>query len=154
MSRVQLGLRPVHLYVALIIAAGGSLIAFAFNQDFTSVAESYGEFWMLVGFVALGELLPVNVSRVDGSGEITTSTIFTFAILLRFGTWPAVLAQVIASVAADLAQQKPLIKATFNASQYTLAVAAGGYALSVLTDAPVHGPCRASVPPIFRGSFF
>jgi diguanylate cyclase (GGDEF)-like protein len=139
MSQTLPGVRRVHLYVAVIIAAGATLFAYALNQDFTAVADSYGEFWMLVGFVALGELLPVNVSRVDGSGEITTSTIFTFAILLRFGTWPAVLAQVIASVAADLAQQKPLIKATFNASQYTLAVAAGGYALSLLTDAPMHG---------------
>jgi diguanylate cyclase (GGDEF)-like protein len=129
----------VHFYVAVIIAAGGTLFAYALNQDFGTVADSYGEFWMLVGFVALGELLPVNVSRLDGGGEITTSTIFSFAILLRFGTWPAVLAQVIASVAADLAQQKPLIKATFNASQYTIAVAAGGYALSFLTDAPMHG---------------
>jgi diguanylate cyclase (GGDEF)-like protein len=139
MSRPQLGLRGVHLYVAVIIAAGGALLYYAVNQDFSAVADSYVEFWMLVGFVALGELLPVNVSRVDGSGEITTSTIFTFAILLRFGTWPAVLAQVIASVAADLAQQKPLLKATFNASQYTIAVAAGGFALSLLTDAPIHG---------------
>src|ERR671918_1813321 len=154
MSQSQPGIRGVHLYVAVMIAAGGTLLSYAITQDFGTVADSYVEFWMLVGFVALGELLPVSVSRLDGSGEITTSTIFSFAILLRFGTWPAVLAQVIASVAADLAQQKPLIKATFNASQYTLAVAAGGYALSVLTDAPVHGPCRASVPPIFRGSFF
>src|ERR687892_128314 len=110
MSRAQLGLRRVHVYVAVIIAAGGTLLAYTLNQDFGTVADSYVEFWMLVGFVALGELLPVSVSRLDGSGEITTSTIFSFAILLRFGTWPAVLAQVIASVAADLAQQKPLLK--------------------------------------------
>ena len=139
MSRLQPGIRPVHLYVAVVIAAGGALFGYALNQDFTSVADSYGEFWMLVGFVALGELLPVNVSKVDGSGEITTSTIFTFAILLRFGMWPAVLAQVIASLAADLAQRKPILKATFNASQYTLAVAGGGLALTALTGSGPSG---------------
>jgi diguanylate cyclase (GGDEF)-like protein len=121
--------------VGAVIAAGGPLVVAAALQDMTTVNQSLAEFWILVGFVALGELLPVELTRLDGDGEITTSTIFSFAVLIRFGLWPAILAQVLASIGADLAQRKPVWKAMFNASQYSLSVGAGGLTLMALTRA-------------------
>src|SRR5687767_10962294 len=99
--RSRLAVRAVnllHVYIATVITGGAIVVVAAALGSSSGIGESYAEFWILAGLVALGEFLPVKMS--DGHGEITTSTIFTFALLLRFGVGPAVLAQAIASTLA------------------------------------------------------
>ena len=103
MAALLLRIRPhfrvvtvLNIYIAAVIAAGTMVVVGSALAGTASIGDSYAEFWILAGLVALGEFLPVKTS--DGHGEITTSTIFTFALLLWFGTFPAVVAQSIASI--------------------------------------------------------
>jgi diguanylate cyclase (GGDEF)-like protein len=140
----------LNVYIAAVIAAGTTVVVGSAAAGTASIGDSYAEFWILAGLVALGEFLPVKTS--DGHGEITTSTIFTFALLLRFGTFPAVVAQSIASILADLATQKRAWKVAFNVSQYAIALAGSGAILGLVSGAdpfaPLPGFDRASFPAI------
>ncbi|MDP9377857.1 MAG: bifunctional diguanylate cyclase/phosphodiesterase [Actinomycetota bacterium] len=88
--------------------------------------------WQYLLFVALivaGELLPVDVPRGGGRDRVTVSSAFAFAVLLLFGTLPAMVACALASLAADVPARLSPAKVAFNAAQYALAVAAAGAAL-------------------------
>jgi diguanylate cyclase (GGDEF)-like protein len=129
---LRLGLRTdslLNTYIGAVIATGAVIVGASAFSGNAGIGDSYAEFWILAGLVALGEFLPVRMS--DGHGEITTSTIFTFALLLRFGTGPAVIAQSIASILADLAMKKRAWKVAFNVSQYAVAIAGGGAVLGI-----------------------
>ena len=78
----------VHRYITTVVGGGIAVFVAVMAGGGPSVGDSYAEFWMLALFVVLGELMPVRM--LDGHGEITTSTIFTFALLLRFGPGAAI----------------------------------------------------------------
>jgi diguanylate cyclase (GGDEF)-like protein len=142
--RSRLAVRAVnllHVYIATVITGGAIVVVAAALGSSSGIGESYAEFWILAGLVALGEFLPVKMS--DGHGEITTSTIFTFALLLRFGVGPAVLAQAIASTLADLATKKRAWKVAFNVSQYALALAGSGAVLALVAGSGAFDPLPA-----------
>src|SRR5947209_8222100 len=93
-------------------------------------------FAILAAFVLAGELLPIPVPRRNGLTEVTISTAFAFALLLRFGAGPATLVYVASAVVADLRDRTALIKVLFNAAQYALAMEAATAVLSLLGPAP------------------
>lgn len=132
-------LRAVWLYVAAV-TAGGIVAAVALvPQIGVGIGDDFGEFWLLVGLVALGEFFPIK-TNVDGNeGELTVSTIFTFALVLRFGAGPAVFAQMLVSLIADFRAGKPLWKILFNGTQISLALCASGAVLGALTSGPLFG---------------
>jgi diguanylate cyclase (GGDEF)-like protein len=74
----------------------------------------------LTGLVVAGELFPVTVTFRNERQQITTSTPFVLAMLLMFGPGPAVAAQLLASVVADVVRRKEWWKAAFNVGQYSL----------------------------------
>jgi diguanylate cyclase (GGDEF)-like protein len=76
----------------------------------------------LTALVIFGELRPVVTSRSYGEG-ITPSIAFTFAIMFLWGPWPAVLAQAIASVVADVTTGKVWWRTMVNPAQYAIAFA-------------------------------
>jgi diguanylate cyclase (GGDEF)-like protein len=128
-------IKPVWLYVATITLAGFGLIVFAVPNAGMTVADDFGAFWILTAFIVLGEFFPIRNSRTDGEeGEITVSTIFTFALMIHFGAGPAVLAQSAACLLADLRAGKPGWKALFNSGQIALALGAGGAILGLTTS--------------------
>ena len=123
------------VYVVLLTIAGGLLIAFSGSPSSMAVSRDFGSFWILVTFIILGEFFPIRTTGIDGEeGEITVSTIFTFAMLLHFGTGPALMAQAAACLLADLRAGKPPWKALFNASQISIALAACGLVIDVFTS--------------------
>ena len=117
-------------YVALVSAAGAGAVVLLLARDGSSLPRHHlFAFWLLVGLEILGEFRPVRiVPRLRGGGA-TTSTTFGFAILLGWGTLPAVAAQAGASILADTAQRKQWFKVVFNAAQYALTTAAGGFVI-------------------------
>ena len=128
-------IKPVWLYVTTIILAGFGLIVSAVPEAGTTVADDFGAFWILAAFIVLGEFFPIKTSRIDGAeGEITVSTIFTFALMIHFGAGPAMLAQAAACLLADLRAGKPGWKALFNSGQIALALGAGGAILGLTTS--------------------
>jgi diguanylate cyclase (GGDEF)-like protein len=109
--------------LAVIAATGGSwLEAMGTTQ------------WVLALFLVLGELMPIRLEGHDD--EVTTSSAFSFALLVTVGLAPAAIAQAVASALADIRLRKSLVTTIFNAGQYTLALAAAGLVLSSLTDLP------------------
>ncbi|CAN5585026.1 hypothetical protein BH20ACT23_BH20ACT23_20990 [soil metagenome] len=128
-------IKPVWLYVTTITLAGFGLIIFAVPDAGMTVADDFGAFWILAAFIVLGEFFPIKTSRIDrAEGEITVSTIFTFALMIHFGAGPAMLAQAAACLLADLRAGKPGWKALFNSGQIALALGAGGAVLGLATS--------------------
>src|SRR5207237_2144827 len=106
----------VHGYVLAVSALGlalcGALLAAGVLRGVVSLEA------LVFGlFVMLGELLPITVPRQGEQDQITTSTTFALALLMTAGAIPAIVAQALSSVIADMVRRKPLWKAGFNAAQ-------------------------------------
>src|SRR5437660_134781 len=95
-------LQPVHVFCILIaalclaVASVLPALAPAGLDHFTT-----GAFWALALSTLAGEMLPLEIPRRSGDGEVTISTMFSFALLLGTGLFPAVAAQSVASVIQD-----------------------------------------------------
>ncbi len=103
----------------------------------------------LSALVVFGELRPVITSRSFGEG-ITPSIAFTFAIMFLWGLWPAVAAQAIASVVADLAARKEWWRTLVNPAQYAVSLALAWLAMLPLgytaTASASHHIVRGDLP--------
>ena len=128
------------LYLAGVCLTGGSLLAFVALNGELPVERPPSELLVLILLVAGGELAPIKVGRHADVYELTTSTTFSFAIMLSWGFPLALLAQAVGSLCADLLQRKPWWKTLFNAAQYSLSLGAGALLLSALTDLPHSEP--------------
>jgi diguanylate cyclase (GGDEF)-like protein len=133
-------IRPIYLYVAAV-SVGGFAVAVALSargDPLEAISRAPQQFWLFTLFLFLGELIPVKVPRRNEDVEISTSATFAFALVIAFGPVVAVLAHGLATLIADLLRRKPWWKATFNAAQYALSIAAGGAVLGLLTRLPNH----------------
>jgi signal transduction histidine kinase len=119
--------RILNWYVALVTTTGGALLLwFAGSQQLALATEARG-FWLVAVLLFLGEVFPISVPRRGGEvDEVTASTTFAFALMLGFGTAPAVIAQVASSIVADVILRKRAWKVGFNAGQYALSLGAAG----------------------------
>lgn len=126
---------PLVAFVALISVVGTGVLCTLVAFGWARLRHAPGAFWILSGLLLLGELRTIRYRGRRTVGEITTSTTFAFALLLGFGTTLAVVAQSAASIISDATLRKPLVKALFNAAQYTLSLAAAGGAIRLLTGA-------------------
>jgi diguanylate cyclase (GGDEF)-like protein len=120
-----------HGYCGLVSAVGLALLAYLLMSEGLAVGQHLSwSFWIFAAFVTFGELYPLRIPRGDAEGAITTSTTFAFAILLAFGTAPAVLVLTLASAMADITDRRIWWKVLFNIAQYTLALSAAGLVLN------------------------
>jgi diguanylate cyclase (GGDEF)-like protein len=119
------GLRPVHIFCVAVGVVGAALVGVLVAvappslELFTSVT-----FLALGASVILGELFPLELPRRSGDGEVTVSTMFSFALVLGVGLLPALAAQLTASIVQDIAARKPRWQLLFNIGQYSLSLAA------------------------------
>lgn len=127
--------RAVWIYVAAVTVAGVACMAWMVPRAASQIGDDFGEFWLLSGLALLGELFSIRVSRGEEEGEITTSSIFIFALLIRFGVGPAILAQTIAALISELRAQKAAWKVAFNAGQIAISLTAAGGVLALTTGA-------------------
>ncbi len=127
---------PLHpsLFAGLywVILGSGSLVLAASVAGFARVGgtERPAGLVVLAAFVIFGELRPVVTSRSYGDG-ITPSIAFTFAILFVWGPWPALLAQAVASVVADVAAHKVWWRVAINPAQYAVSFAVTWQAMAL-----------------------
>jgi len=118
-------LRPVHVFCLSVGLVGSALLGVL-----VVVAPPSGHVFVGLAFpalaasVILGELFPLEIPRRTGDGEVTVSTMFSFALVLGVGLLPALAAQLAASVVQDFAARKPLWQIAFNIGQYTLSLGA------------------------------
>jgi signal transduction histidine kinase len=119
--------RIVDWYVALVTVAGCSLLVWLTGAERLRVATDTRGFWLFALLLFLGEVFPISVPRRGGEvDEVTASTTFAFALMIGFGTAPAVIAQVVSSIVADVILRKSAWKIAFNAGQYALSLGAAG----------------------------
>ncbi len=124
------------VYAAVVTAFAVAALA-GWGWTWTWRVDSPALLAMLSVFVLAGELLPIPVSRRHGLAKVTISTAFAFAILLRFGAWPATLVYVTSSVLADSIERVAPIKVMFNAAQYALAMIAAASVLALAGAQPL-----------------
>jgi signal transduction histidine kinase len=115
------------------------------------IVHAPAAFWLLSAFLIAGEFLNIGIPREHEVDEITVSTTFTFAVLIAFGTAPAVIMQVVASLAADVAGRKTPWKSAFNAAQYALSVGAAGATYFFLGG--THAVTAMSLLPFLAAAF-
>ncbi|MGH2729802.1 MAG: hypothetical protein ACRDJI_04255, partial [Actinomycetota bacterium] len=86
MNVPEVEFRPIHLYVAAVLAAGLALLAVVMGgtAGMTGIDKDLTVYWFVVGCVFLGELIPITLPR-RGDVETTTkstATAFSYALLL------------------------------------------------------------------------
>lgn len=95
---------------------------------------------LLVLGAVVGELRPLQLHRRGEPGEtLSISAPFVLALVAVAGLGPAVLVQVVGSLADDLVQRRPLGKSAFNAGQYSLSVVAAGVTYALFSGEPLLG---------------
>ncbi|MEA2510367.1 MAG: hypothetical protein QOG21_2449 [Actinomycetota bacterium] len=126
------------VYAGGVIATGGVVIGIAFaNLGKAPWASDY-RYWLLTLFVVLAELSTIQIQRQSLiTEEITTSTSFSFAILLLFGPAATILALAGASAAGDLGHRKNFSRTLFNMGQYSISIGTASFVLSALSIKPV-----------------
>jgi diguanylate cyclase (GGDEF)-like protein len=125
-------LQFIHGYCGTVAAVGLALLGFLLVSEGADIRQHLSwVFLIFAAFVGFGELYPLRIPRGDAEGAITTSTTFAFAILLAFGTTPAVLILALASAIADIIDRRAWWKVAFNIAQYTLAMSAAGLVLNL-----------------------
>jgi diguanylate cyclase (GGDEF)-like protein len=121
-----------------VVTLGGAALAWAVVELVRSggVASPVA-LLALAALVVFGELRPVITSRSYGEG-ITPSIAFTFAILFVWGPAPALIAQAVGSVVADVAARKAWWRVVVNPAQYAVsfALAWGAMSLAGYTASP------------------
>jgi diguanylate cyclase (GGDEF)-like protein len=136
-------LRPVHVFCVAVGIVGTALVCALLAlappgiHPFLSIA-----FPALAASVILGELFPLEIPRASGDGEVTVSTMFSFALVLGVGLLPAIVAQLTASLIQDLVARKPAWQMAFNVGQYSLSLAAAAGIVHLVlghTLTPAHG---------------
>jgi diguanylate cyclase (GGDEF)-like protein len=128
-------------YLGFVALAGGVLLLiFALRGDPQFFRTAPAEYWILASMVLVGELLTVKIRGYD---QVPSSTAFTYALLMAYGTVPAVLTQAAASLIAEVKDRKPILRVGFRIGQQAVCLAVAGGVLSALTDLP-----RSVSPPL------
>ena len=121
-------------YLLLVGLIGLALLGLIAARGGWWIGEMTATHWVLVCFLVLGELMPIRLAGHDD--EVTTSTAFSFALLLTVGLAPAAVAQAFASVLADIRLRKSLRSTIFNAGQYTISLTAAAITVFMFVDFP------------------
>jgi diguanylate cyclase (GGDEF)-like protein len=114
----------------LTCLGAGAVVVLVLDREVPREVVAAGTgFWVLLGFMLLGELRPVVASgRTDPNGVIL-ATAFHFAVLLHWGLRLALVGVVVSALFGDLFRRKGLLAALFNAAQYVVSYAAAAGAL-------------------------
>ncbi len=135
-------LEPVRLFCVVVAVLGiGLLAALIANSSWELHGFTTLDFVALAISVMIGELFPLELPRRSGDGEITVSTMFSFALVIGPGLVPALAAQLAASIVQDRIARKPWWQVGFNIGQYTFCLSA---AAGVLRLAGGYGALRGS----------
>ena len=148
--------RATRIYVSAVTAIGTALVSvYAYFEGPGLLGTAGWGFWLLVGAVVVGEMLPIKLGPDEG--EVAPSTTFAFALLLSNGIAAAAIAQALGSLVADIADRKSPAKIAFNLAQYTLTITASGLILHLAGALPHHSSLAAAEIPVILaagGAFF
>jgi len=116
-------------YVWSVAAAGNTLaVVLLVRAPRPVLPLGMPGFWLLVGLLLVCEVQPLVTTGSDEAG-VTTSTLFVFAMLLRWGLPAAVAGQAAATVLESMVRRKAVRRAAFNVAQFTISLTAAAVIL-------------------------
>jgi diguanylate cyclase (GGDEF)-like protein len=122
-------------YLVAVSAAGLATLALLVGHSPAALVDTpTPALALLAVLVVLGEVFPIKLPGDDG--EFTTSTTFAFALVITGGPEKAVVALAVGSIITDLLHGRSVWHGAFNVAQYTLALAAAGLIVHLLTALP------------------
>jgi signal transduction histidine kinase len=137
-------------YVAAICTAGLLVLGVLLPTiDLDRVREVPVAIAVFTAFVVLGELVAIPIGHDYRPKDVAVASTFAYGLVPLGGTGVAALAFVLASVVADVAHGKAVVKTVFNAAQYVLALAAGGAIYAALGGG--HQVLTATLPAMAVG---
>jgi diguanylate cyclase (GGDEF)-like protein len=120
------------LYIGGVTAAGVVLLVWQLTLLRTlSFDMMGGALLVIAAMVLIGEVRPLVIAGSADVTGVTTSTTFTFALLLHAGLPIALLLQTGATLAAAVAHRRAAWRTGFNVAQFSLSYAAANLALLV-----------------------
>ncbi|MFN8183195.1 MAG: EAL domain-containing protein [Candidatus Nanopelagicales bacterium] len=103
---------------------GWAIVALSLDHARPADLRSVGEpLLMIVVIIALSELRPIVMTRLDGN-PVSITLAFVFATMYLWGLYPAVLIFAGAVVLSEILQRKALWKLLFNVGQYIISLTA------------------------------
>lgn len=125
-------LRPINIYVGLLAVTAATIIA---QVDWTAIAGiPQPHFRALVVLTLIGvisEWLAVSVTVGRSSGGSSITFLPLLACVLLFGPDPTIFFWAVTGLIAEFfLKKKGTLRAAFNASQYIISAAVGGWAFS------------------------
>lgn len=130
---------PLWTYLTSVTVLGAAVFAAAAAQLTTAdirVLVMEPAFWVVAALICFGELRPIVTPGAAEEDGGTTSTIFTFALLLYVGMPVAAALQAGATVLAGVLTRKAPFRTAFNVAQYVLSLAAAALVLRLFGLAP------------------
>jgi diguanylate cyclase (GGDEF)-like protein len=131
------GRRRTFVPFCAAVVVGGLAALGAVDQGWPQVRREPLVAGVLGGLLLVTELMPVVLLRRRDKVAVATSTTFTLALLLFAGIGPALVAQLVASLVADILHRKAPLKVAFNLGQFAIAVVASGGVLWALGRHPI-----------------
>jgi diguanylate cyclase (GGDEF)-like protein len=124
--------RAFWAYVAVITLGGFALLAWQLTLIHADDLQMMGGALVVIALmVVIGEVRPLVIAGSADVTGITTSTTFTFALLLHSGLPLALLLQTGATVAAGILHRNAVWRTSFNVAQFTLSYGAAAVALTI-----------------------
>jgi diguanylate cyclase (GGDEF)-like protein len=124
------GAHAFWVYASSVTLAGFALLAWQFTLIHSADLTSMGSAFIVIAImVVIGEVRPLVIAGTSDTAGVTTSTAFTFALLLHTGLPVALLLQACATTAAAVAHRRAVWRTGFNVGQFTLSYGAADVAL-------------------------
>jgi diguanylate cyclase (GGDEF)-like protein len=138
---------PLWIYVTCVTVAGMVALAVAFRGlaggEITALFHN-PVFWILPGFVLVGELRRIITPGATDTSSGAISTTLVFATLLYAGLPAAALLHAAAAVVDGVFRRRAMHRTAFNVAQYTLNLTAASLVLMAFGATP--SPSRLWVP--------
>ncbi|MEX2211871.1 MAG: HD domain-containing phosphohydrolase [Gaiellaceae bacterium] len=141
--------RSLLAFVALVIAAGAAVVAYAV---FRQASSPLGPLALLAAAAVVAELLQIPGERSADDPLEANAFSFSSAILIAgvvvLGPWAAAVAAVFAVLLVDSLREERLLRNGFNAGVFALASVAGGLTFQALGGAPGELALPADLGPL------
>jgi diguanylate cyclase (GGDEF)-like protein len=134
---------PLWIYLVSVIGVGVLALALALsglNGDDLDVIIHSPVFWILAGFIVLGELRPIVTPGSTETNGASVATLISFATLLYAGLPAAAILQAIAAVVCGTLRRRAAHRTAFNVAQLATSLGAATLVLMAfgITACPVH----------------
>ena len=129
--------QPAYRFAVPVIA-GGSVILGVYVLDgrFGELEHAPATLLILMALTIVTEHLPLKLPIANDDVTFSPAQLFGFAVLLGYGSGPAIAAWALAALVSDLLRRRHPVKVAFNVAQFTVAMAAAGEVLEALSGLP------------------